>query len=260
MGTRKFIDLPEATMNSDTPVDAPGTPNSTTTCLSTLSTIAIKDGQCGSTLPIASSLYGHQHRPSSNTLEAERADRISRLAGLERVSAVRFNEIISQGGAGPGSASPMLTFDANGNQAQTSKKSTVGSASATESMGERTATWASGSLRADDDYISLEPIDDRDRFSASGIDEDAERDSDDMSDSQSLVGFGEGAGSVGSGPMYTRSRGTTDEYQDGPPTPTALENIPQKEEILSVDSLSTESSGSSHADTVRHSEKENNER
>jgi hypothetical protein len=47
---------------------------------------------------------------------------------------------------------------------------------------------------------NLRDYDDRDRFSASGIvDED-----DGMSDDTSLVGFGEGAGSTVSGPIYNR--------------------------------------------------------
>ena len=62
-----------------------GTPNSATTSLSALSTTAIKDGHRGSVIPSA----GHQQRVSTNTLDAERADRISRLAGLERVTTVR---------------------------------------------------------------------------------------------------------------------------------------------------------------------------
>lgn len=45
-------------------------------------------------------------------------------------------------------------------------------------------------------------IDDRDRYSASAMDEDM--DGDGMSDNTSLVGFGEGAGSTVSGPIYSR--------------------------------------------------------
>ncbi len=45
-------------------------------------------------------------------------------------------------------------------------------------------------------------IDERDRYSASAMDEDV--DADGMSDNTSLVGFGEGAGSTVSGPIYNR--------------------------------------------------------
>jgi len=54
-----------------------GTPNSTTTSMSELSTVAIKDGHRGH--------FTHHHHPQ----DAERADRISRLAGLERVATAR---------------------------------------------------------------------------------------------------------------------------------------------------------------------------
>jgi len=88
--------------------------------------------------------------------------------------------------------------------------STVGSASATGSIGGRTTTWASGSQKgqtdADDDEMSIDTnyrdIDDRDRYSASAMDEDV--DGDGMSDDTSLVAFGEGAGSTVSGPTYSR--------------------------------------------------------
>jgi hypothetical protein len=150
--------------------------------------------------------------PSTTTLEAERADRISRLAGLERVSAVRpSNTNTSQGGPSAAAQIPGY-FDANGNPQYTTKMSTVGSASATGSSGGQTTTWASGSLKqdGDDDEMSMdarEGDDDRDRYSTSAMDEDfdGDRDVDGMSDNTSLVGFGEGAGSTVSGPTYSRS-------------------------------------------------------
>jgi hypothetical protein len=89
--------------------------------------------------------------------------------------------------------------------------STVGSASATGSIAGRTTTWASGSQKGqteagDEDQMSMDTnyrdMDDRDRFSASAMDEDM--DGDGMSDDTSLVGFGEGAGSTVSGPIYSR--------------------------------------------------------
>lgn len=98
--------------------------------------------------------------------------------------------------------------------------STVGSASATGSMGGRTTTWASGSAKAsrdgeeDEMSVDADQMDgvaggsnfrdleaENDRFSASAMDEDME---DGMSDNTSLVGFGEGAGSTVSGPTYSR--------------------------------------------------------
>lgn len=93
----------------------------------------------------------------------------------------------------------------------TTRMSTVGTASATGSTTGRTTTWASNSAKgqteADDDEMSMDnnfrEMDDRDRFSASAMDE--ELDNDGMSDDTSLVGFGEGAGSTVSGPTYSRS-------------------------------------------------------
>lgn len=104
----------------------------------------------------------------------------------------------------------------------TTKMSTVGSASATGSMGGRTTTWASGSAKAsrdgeeDEMSVDADQMDgvaggsnfrdleaENDRFSASAMDEDMD-DGDGMSDNTSLVGFGEGAGSTVSGPTYNR--------------------------------------------------------
>ena len=89
--------------------------------------------------------------------------------------------------------------------------STVGSASATGSIGGRTTTWASGSAKGqtegDDDEMSMDTNYrdmEADRYSASAMDEDMDRDGDGMSDDTSLVGFGEGAGSTVSGPTYNR--------------------------------------------------------
>ncbi|RMD41555.1 hypothetical protein DV735_g3569, partial [Chaetothyriales sp. CBS 134920] len=91
----------------------PGTPNSATTSMSALSVVAIKDGALGH------GRGGGHH--SNSTLEAERADRISRLAGLERIA--------------------------------TARNPTVGSASATGSIA-GTRTWASESLDYDADKMS----------------------------------------------------------------------------------------------------------
>ncbi|RDW78331.1 hypothetical protein BP5796_06183 [Coleophoma crateriformis] len=205
MATPTLIGMPEPPSNPETPTEMPGTPNSATTSLSTLSTTAIKDGHRGHALPQSDRLgLGHRSQPSSNTLEAERADRISRLAGLERVSTGRPANAANTSSAPAGGQIPGY-FDAAGNPVYTTKMSTVGSASATGSVGGRTTTWASGSQRgADDDEMSMDTnyrdIDERDRYSvgASAMDEDG------MSDDASLVGFGEGANSTVSGPTYSR--------------------------------------------------------
>ncbi|EXJ94668.1 hypothetical protein A1O1_03065 [Capronia coronata CBS 617.96] len=177
----------------------PGTPNSGTTSLSALSVVAIKDGTAGH--------GGRGAAASTNTLEAERADRISRLAGLERVATSRSTPL---GHLVPGSSAAYGTgFD---NVPQFRERSTVGSASATGSVGGRT-TWASGSIDYDADKMSE---DQDDEVSSTGGFSDE--------DKASLVGFGEGAGSTVSGPVSTPyntrasiSRQSTN--VNAPPTP-----------------------------------------
>jgi hypothetical protein len=143
-----------------------GTPNSVTTTMSELSTVAIKDGHRGH--------FPHHRNPA----EAERADRISRLAGLERVAVSGR----TPQGLAPGSAAnpPPSYFDANGQPQIFRERSTVGSASATGSVGGRT-TWASGSDVNEPDAMSEEQ--DMDTASMGGFSDEA----------ASLVGFGEGA-------------------------------------------------------------------
>ena len=150
--------------------------------MSELSTVAIKDGHRGH----------HPHHfgqaPTSGTtqLEAERADRISRLAGLERVATAR--NPTPQGNLTPGAAAPpsqttpQTYFDATGNPALGRERSTVGSASATGSVGART-TWA-GSEAGDGDKMSESQDMDMDTSSVGGMSEEG---------GGSLVGFGEGA-------------------------------------------------------------------
>src|SRR5277367_5860014 len=190
MNTPTLINLPPPP--SDTPTDqGPGTPNSGTTSLSALSVVAVKDGHQGHTLSHGHG-HGHHHprgsASSTTTLDAERADRISRLAGLERVSTVRQS---GSGALAPGAVSanpPSGYFD---NAPTVKERSTVGSASATGSVGGRT-TWASASVGDDTDKMSE---DQDDGTSSTG----------DLSDegNASLVGFGEGAGSTVSGPIST---------------------------------------------------------
>ncbi|KAF7508566.1 hypothetical protein GJ744_009115 [Endocarpon pusillum] len=189
MTTPTLINLPPHPAESATPSDmGPGTPNSGTTSLSALSTTAIKDGHQGHTLP-----HGHHHHSvrdstsSNNTLDAERADRISRLAGLERVATVRPSQS-SNLNPGSGPNPPPGYFD--NAPPQVKERSTVGSASATGSVGGRT-TWASGSIDYDADKMS-EDQDDGVSSNGGFSDENA-----------SLVGFGEGAGSTVSVPIST---------------------------------------------------------
>ncbi|TKA72884.1 hypothetical protein B0A55_06656 [Friedmanniomyces simplex] len=134
----------------------------------------------------------HQHssrdQPSGllHQLDAERADRISRLAGLERVTTAR--NPTPHGNLTPGQAAPpqqantMSYFDATGNPAIGRERSTVGSASATGSVGART-TWA-GSEAGDADKMSESQDMDMDTSSVGGMSEEG---------TGSLVGFGEGA-------------------------------------------------------------------
>lgn len=161
-----LINLPPPPSDPGTPGDAPGTPNSTTTSMSELSTVAIKDGHRGH--------FPHQRNPA----EAERADRISRLAGLERVAVSGR----TPQGLAPGSVAnpPPGYFDSNNQPQIFRERSTVGSASATGSVGGRT-TWASGSDVIDPDRMSEDQ--DVETSSVGGFSDEA----------ASLVGFGEGA-------------------------------------------------------------------
>jgi len=263
MATPTLIDMPEPPSNPDTPTEAPGTPNSATTSISALSTIAIKDGHRGASFPHSG--HGHHHSSSSNTLEAERADRISRLAGLERVSTVRPSNPNFAGSpaAGPGNAGQIPGyFDAAGNPVYTTKMSTVGSASATGSTGGRTTTWASGSAKEqtegdederEADQMSMDTnyreMDERDRYSQSAMDEDMDQDG--MSDDTSLVGFGEGAGSTVSGPTYSRLNlqrsGLANQLGSNPTTPlserTTATADQQRREARMIDGLADDAPG-----------------
>ncbi len=151
--------------------------------MSALSTTAIKDGHQGHA-PAHQHFYSSSSRTSSNTLDAERADRISRLAGLERVATIR------QGG-GPSSLTPGTAtnppppgyFDSVNPQQR--ERSTVGSASATGSAGGRTTSdlYDVDKMSEDqDDGVS----------STGGLSDEG---------NASLVGFGETASSTVSGPV-----------------------------------------------------------
>jgi hypothetical protein len=144
--------------------------------MSELSTVAIKDGHRGH-MP-------HHQAPSglSHQLDAERADRISRLAGLERVTTARNPTPIGQltPGASVPAHPPQGYFDAQGNPVMGRERSTVGSASATGSVGGRT-TWAD-SEAGDADKMSESQDMDMDTSSVGGMSEEG---------TPSLVGFGE---------------------------------------------------------------------
>lgn len=158
--------------------------------MSALSTTAIKDGHQGH--PFPHSRHAHQSSSASTssatTLEAERADRISRLAGLERVATARAGGQSPSNAALPVSHTPGY-FDSHSGLKE---RSTVGSASATASIGGHT-TWASGSDAYEADKMSEDPDPD-DRVDTSSVGN--------VSDegNASLVGFGEGANSTISGP------------------------------------------------------------
>ncbi|KAI0534220.1 hypothetical protein GGR58DRAFT_67977 [Xylaria digitata] len=232
-----LINIPPPPSNPETPSDMPGTPTSATTSLSALSTTAIKDGHRGHAHLALGGPKGHGHHPSTNSLEAERADRISRLAGLERVSTLRTNHQHA-----PNAGSPQTTptstgfpaqnipaamapayFDANGQPTAPTKMSTVGTASATGSVGARTTTESGERAEADLTEVDEDGLSTDTNYramdvdSTSGaidpVDEDLANRSvggfeDRMSDdgTASLVGFGEGANSTVSGPIYIRKQ------------------------------------------------------
>ncbi|KAI9699863.1 MAG: hypothetical protein M1820_007038 [Bogoriella megaspora] len=206
-----LINLPPPPSDPVTPSDmGPGTPNSTTTSMSELSTVAIKDGHRGhlphhsSQMPPFASNTSH-----TSTLDAERADRISRLAGLERVAAPRptpFNPHPSSSSSNPyptqtGSTSTINTPIAGGGYFDPAnptfkERSTVGSASATGSIGGRT-TWASGSdsgvgAPTDPDKMS-ETTQEMDTASAVGDEMETSSTGGFSDEGASLVAFGEGA-------------------------------------------------------------------
>ena len=132
---------------------------------------------------------------SANTLDAERADRISRLAGLERVATLRGASAHLAPGTSYGQpAQPAGYFDSSAGP-QMKDRSTVGSASATGSAGGRTRTWASGSDLYEPDKMSEDPDDGV--SSSAGLSDEG---------NASLVGFGEAASSTISGPVSGSTR------------------------------------------------------
>ncbi|KAI5284461.1 hypothetical protein KEM54_001318 [Ascosphaera aggregata] len=200
-----FIEIPPPPSGTVTPSDmGPSTPNSTTTSLSAISTIAMKDGHRGgvaaatrrgflhygmtssSASEAVNAAAGAATRIDANTsIDALRADRISRLAGLERVgvaggSGSSSSSTAGRQGSGATSASiyqgymptpypaavggnttgGFTHFDPWTTTASMQKeRSTVGIASATGSIGGRTTTWMSASQDGDSVSISDNDVD-----------------------------------------------------------------------------------------------------
>ncbi|KAL9051840.1 MAG: hypothetical protein Q9162_005781 [Coniocarpon cinnabarinum] len=216
MSAPTLINLPPPPSDPVTPSDIPGTPNSATTSMSELSTVAIKDGHRGHP-------HHHSHRQpqsAADGADAERADRISRLAGLERVSTVRQSSTASTPAGtsttsqGPGYFEPP-TAPANTNK----ERSTVGSASATGSVGGRT-TWASGSDAFDNTTDKMSEDQDMDASSTGGFSDEG---------NASLVGFGEAASSTVSGPVSTTAARATHRGSLQPPRSSGMAAPPSRD-------------------------------
>lgn len=235
-----------------------------------MSTTATKDGHRG-----ALHFRGHQHSSSSNSLEAERADRISRLAGLSGVSTLRgppaghsqynanspqttptstgFPANVTAAAAG-GGLTPAY-FDASGQPVAATKMSTVGAASATDSVSGSVDDHTTTTTEVGGDHFTLggedrdeDMLNEMDSVSTSGyaaadaMDEDLDNLTsqsvggfeDRMSDdgNASLVGFGEGAGSTLSGPIYHR-RPLPAQGSAGGPGATALWGLERSDSGLS---------------------------
>jgi hypothetical protein len=145
--------------------------------MSELSTVAIKDGHRGH--------LHHHHRdfPANNHMEAERADRISRLAGFDRLAAGRNTHAGSSNMSTAPSVMPTQAyFDANAIPQIVRERSTVGSASATTgsihdgdenvSRTEQTGTSLWGASEGDGGSDGMR--DDGDRMSEGDMDMEAE--------------------------------------------------------------------------------------
>jgi len=164
--------------------------------MSELSTVAIKDGHRGHPHHLQSAALSDLRVPGWHTNpDSERADRISRLAGLERLGAVRSSSSASlPPGASANNPSGLNHFESaymippGGAHALSKERSTVGSASATASVGDAGSAYT---------------YDEKDKMSESGsqsqsvggdaMERDAmEHDMDDMeAGTVSSVGFGD---------------------------------------------------------------------
>lgn len=171
--------------------------------MSALSTTAIKDGHQGHA-------SAHTYTNVASTLDAERADRISRLAGLERVATLRgVTPHMPPGSATNHQQQPSGYFDHVGTR-MGKERSTVGSASATESAEGRT-TWTSGSEIFEADKMSEDQ--DEEMGSTAGLSDEGDA---------SLVGFGEAASSAVSGIV---SKGDVIRSQSGKGSPVIVNRI-----------------------------------
>lgn len=183
--------------------------------MSELSTVAIKDGHRGHPHHLAQGRFPFASSGNNNnSLDAERADRISRLAGLERLGAVRQS---SSSSLPPGASAnhPLGYFESPIPPQTYKERSTVGSASATGSAG-GAATWASGSDAYDQgDKMSEDQDQEIDTSSNGGFSDEG---------NGSLVGFGEGAGSTMGDLASTTSGARTPQRQTpmGTPTPSKV--------------------------------------
>ncbi|KAK0721558.1 hypothetical protein B0T21DRAFT_386401 [Apiosordaria backusii] len=203
-----LINLPQPLPIQKPPKFRMGTPTSTATSLSALSTTAIKDGHKGT-------VHHHHHHhhtshrglppqydPSNSSLEAERADRISRLTGLGQPQ--MQNKMSTVGSASATEVSPSVGGGSVSGRSRTTTMRGRGGEDGDEDM---LTEMDSASVAGASNYTNLGQDDDQDmmmdeddsvsRRSAGTYDEEDDG-------RESLVGFGEGAGSTVSGPIYHR--------------------------------------------------------
>lgn len=187
--------------------------------MSELSTVAIKDGHRGHP-------HHHSHRQplfAAEGADAERADRISRLAGLERVTTARQSSTTSTPAGGATPQGPGY-FDPAAAAALNKERSTVGSASATGSVGGRT-TWASGSDAFDNATDKMSEDQDMDASSTGGFSDEG---------NASLVGFGETASSTVSGPISSLPGNRTPQRHSLQPPRNSGMPVPQSRDSGSI--------------------------
>lgn len=177
--------------------------------MSELSTVAIKDGHRGH--PHHHNAQDLRNPTGSGNLDAERADRISRLAGLERMTAVRQSSSASLP-PGASASNPQGYFDAPIPPNYARERSTVGSASATGSV-------AGGTQHSGDYDMTDKMSEDLETSSNGGFSDEG---------NASLVGFGEGASSTVSGPISSMQRQGGQYQSKGNPVPLYMrEGAPQ---------------------------------
>ena len=210
--------------------------------MSELSTVAIKDGHRGHPHHLQTSLISDLRVPGYHTNpDSERADRISRLAGLERLGAVRASSSSSlPPGASANNPSGLNHFERaymippGGVHHLSKERSTVGSASATASVGDAGSAYTfdggdkmsgsgshSQSQSVGGDAIERDAMDrdDMDDMEAGTVSSVGFGDA--MSDNASLVGWagGERAGSPGPAASVMASQGSKMGTPAGTPAP-----------------------------------------